>query len=142
MIADQKAVQQLYQDCRLDFLGGSRVHLVWDGVVRMLAFSELVLTIITAGVINSIVMFVTFLVSLPALALPSNKGWIRAHSWMVVISALFTLALGLAVWIDTLKTRANLLVVWSRESTQTQSLLQQKVCEDLLHCVFSFLHRN
>ena len=72
-------------------------------------------------------MFLTFLISLPALVLPNNKGWLRAHGWMVVFSAFFTLALGLVVWIDTLKTRSNLLEIWTSESDVNQSLLQQKV---------------
>lgn len=81
---------------------------------------------LTAGVVNAIFVFVTFLISLPALFLPTNRGWLRAQGWLVVVCATFTLALGLAIWIETLQTRRNLSVLWGRETPQIQSLLQQK----------------
>lgn len=83
---------------------------------------------VTAGVVNAIFIFVTFLLSLPALFLPMNRGWLRAQGWLVVVCATFTLGLGIAVWVDTLETRAELSEIWQRESPLIQSLLQQKVC--------------
>jgi hypothetical protein len=82
---------------------------------------------LTAGVVNAIFIFVTFLLSLPALFLPTNRGWLRAQGWLVVICATFTLGLGVAIWFETLQTRQNLSNLWGRESPQIQSLLQQKV---------------
>ena len=82
---------------------------------------------LTAGVVNAIFIFVTFLLSLPALFLPTNRGWLRAQGWLVVICATFTLGLGVAIWVETLQTRKNLSNLWGRESPQIQSLLQQKV---------------
>ncbi|OSS50531.1 hypothetical protein B5807_05145 [Epicoccum nigrum] len=81
---------------------------------------------LTAGVVNAIFIFVTFLLSLPALFLPTNRGWLRAQGWLVVICATFTLGLGVAIWFETLQTRQNLSNLWGRESPQIQSLLQQK----------------
>ena len=82
---------------------------------------------LTAGVVNAIFVFVTFLLSLPALFLPTNRGWLRAQGWLVVICATFTLTLGVAIWVETLQTRRNLRDLWGRETPQIQSLLQQKV---------------
>lgn len=82
---------------------------------------------LTAGVVNAIFVFATFLISLPALFLPTNRGWLRAQGWLVVICATFTLSLGVAIWVETLQTRRNLSALWGRESPQIQSLLQQKV---------------
>lgn len=82
---------------------------------------------LTAGVVNAIFVFATFLLSLPALFLPTNRGWLRAQGWLVVVCATFTLGLGVAIWVETLQTRQNLSVLWGRESPQIQSLLQQKV---------------
>lgn len=79
-----------------------------------------------AGVVNAIFVFVTFLLSLPALFLPNNRGWLRAQGWLVVVCATFTLGLGVTIWVETLQTRRNLSVVWGRESPLIQSLLQQK----------------
>ncbi|KAH6618727.1 tetraspanin [Boeremia exigua] len=81
---------------------------------------------LTAGVVNAIFVFATFLLSLPALFLPTNRGWLRTQGWLVVICATFTLSLGIAIWVETLQTRQNLSVLWGREPPQIQSLLQQK----------------
>lgn len=81
---------------------------------------------LTAGVVNAIFVFTTFLLSLPALFLPHNRGWLRAQGWLVVICACFTLGLGLSVWVETLQTRQNLSDIWGRETQLMQSLLQQK----------------
>lgn len=81
---------------------------------------------LTAGVVNAIFVFVTFLLSLPAMFLPTNRGWLRAQGWLVVICATFTLGLGVAIWVETLQTRQRLNVLWGRETPLIQSLLQQK----------------
>ncbi|ORY12342.1 tetraspanin [Clohesyomyces aquaticus] len=81
---------------------------------------------LTAGVVNSIFVFVTFLLSLPAFFLPQNRGWLRIQGWLVVFCATFTLGLGLAIWVGTLTTRTNLSHIWAKEKPLTQSLLQQK----------------
>lgn len=80
-----------------------------------------------AGVVNAIFVFVTFLLSLPALFLPTNRGWLRTQGWLVVVCAAFTLGLGIAIWVETLQIRHNLSVLWGRETPLIQSLLQQKV---------------
>lgn len=82
---------------------------------------------LTAGVVNAIFVFATFLLSLPALFLPTNRGWLRVQGWLVVVCATFTLSLGVAIWFETLQTRQNLSALWGRETPQIQSLLQQKV---------------
>ncbi|KAH8730641.1 tetraspanin [Phaeosphaeriaceae sp. PMI808] len=81
---------------------------------------------LTAAVVNAVFVFVTFLLSLPALFLPTNRGWLRTQGWLVVVCATFTLGLGLAIWIETLETRKTLSVLWGREPALIQSLLQQK----------------
>jgi hypothetical protein len=80
-----------------------------------------------AGVVNAIFIFVTFLLSLPAMFLPTNRGWLRAQGWLVIVCATFTLGLGLAIWVETLETRRHLSDLWGRETPLIQSLLQQKV---------------
>jgi hypothetical protein len=77
--------------------------------------------------VNAIFVFITFLISLPALFLPTNRGWLRAQGALIIICAIFTLGLGVAIWIETLQTRHNLSLLWGRETPQIQSLLQQKV---------------
>jgi len=82
---------------------------------------------LTAGVINAVLVFVTFTLSLPALVLPKNKGWLRAQGYAVVLCAIFTLTLGLVIWFDTLRTRANLNAILGASPALDQSLLQEKV---------------
>jgi hypothetical protein len=82
---------------------------------------------VVAVIANGILVGVTFLVSLPAFALPTSRTWLKIHSWGVVMCMLFTLCLGLNEWIQTLTTRANLQVLWGEQTANAQSLLQQKV---------------
>ena len=71
-------------------------------------------------------VFVTFLISVPAMIMPMARGWLKFHGYTVVVCALFTLVIGLDIWFDTLMTRKNLSIVWN-EQPATQSLLQQGV---------------
>jgi hypothetical protein len=98
-----------------------------DNVANHLLLSQCPLT---AAIVNSIFIFITFAVSLPALIMRQNKGWLRIHGWLTVISAIFTLMLGIVIWVQTLQTRSELLKVWSQEAPRTQSLLQQKVGQE------------
>ncbi|KAJ9635460.1 hypothetical protein H2201_003122 [Coniosporium apollinis] len=81
---------------------------------------------LTSAIVNSILMFITFLISLLAVLLPNNRGWLRAHGWLVVSCACFTLGLGLSIWFGTLQTRRALGETWAKETSVTQSLLQQR----------------
>lgn len=77
-------------------------------------------------------MFSVFLISLPALAMPMNRGWLKLQGWLVVSSAIFTLILGLVIWFKTLQVRKNLGVVWGMQSSNVQDLMQQRVWIGLL----------
>jgi len=90
--------------------------------------TNLLLTIcpLTAGVVNAIVVFATFLTSLAALALPTNRTWLKIQGWGVVVCSFFTLILGLIIWFNTLQTRNNLMAIWVAQPTNVQSLLQDR----------------
>jgi len=79
---------------------------------------------LTESIANAIVVFVTFLVSVPAMAMPMTRGWLKLQGYMVVGCAIFTLILGLDIWFTTLKTRSNLATLWNKQPATTQSLLQ------------------
>jgi len=81
---------------------------------------------LTAGVANAIFVFIAFLLSLPALALPNSRAWLKAQAWAVMICAIFTLILGLSIWFDTLETRRRLSVLWGQQSMTVQGLLQER----------------
>lgn len=83
---------------------------------------------ILGAIANGGLVFFTFLISLPAIALQTTRGFLKAYGWLVIASATFTLAIGLNIWFSTLKTRSHLQTYWAEESSATQSLLQQRVC--------------
>jgi hypothetical protein len=92
------------------------------------SFSSHILNIyITAAIGNAILIFITFLLAIPGILMPTSRGWLKAHGAMVVVCGLFTLVIGLDIWFETLKTRENLGVLWNQQSNDIQSLLQRGV---------------
>ncbi|KAH8800054.1 tetraspanin [Hyaloscypha sp. PMI_1271] len=81
---------------------------------------------LTAAIANSVLVFFTFLVSVPAMVAPMTRGWLKFHGYLVVVCAIFTMLIGLTIWFDTLKTRQNLSDIWNAQPSTTQSLLQQR----------------
>ncbi|KAF2236284.1 hypothetical protein EV356DRAFT_575191 [Viridothelium virens] len=81
---------------------------------------------VTATLINAIFVFATFLTALPAFILPLNRLFLKLHGWLVVMCATFTMIIGLILWFDTLKTKANLKTLWGEQPQIDQSLLQMK----------------
>lgn len=72
-------------------------------------------------------MFVAFAISVPGLLMSDNRFWLKLQGWMILFCGTFTLVLGVIVWFDTLRTRAELGTVWGQQTTAVQSLLQQRV---------------
>jgi len=93
-----------------------------DTIVRNLLLDQCPLT---GAIVNAVFIFVGFVISLPAMVIPTTRGWLKFHGYFVVLCALFTMILGLTLWFTTLKTRNNLFNVWNREPASTQSLLQE-----------------
>lgn len=71
-------------------------------------------------------MLITFTLSLPGVVLKHNRTILVVHSWLLIVNAIFTLGVGLAIWFTTLQTKANLAPVFNSQSTLTQSMLQFK----------------
>lgn len=81
----------------------------------------------SAAIVNAIIMFVTFLTTIPALLMPTSRMWLKLHGYLVFVCAMVSMVIGLVLWFDTLKTRSNLSTVWAAQPQDVQSLLQQKV---------------
>jgi hypothetical protein len=81
----------------------------------------------TAGIVNSIFVFVTFLITLPGLITPT-RGWVKLGSYMTTVCGLFSLILGLYLWILTLKTKEDFAPIWAAQSATVQELMQTAVC--------------
>jgi len=105
------------------WMGEMAVDPTQESVARFLLLKNCPLLVVIA---NGAMVLFTFVISLPSFALPTSRGWLKVHGWLVVACALFTLCLGLNEWIQTLTTRANLETIWGQQSPMTQSLLQNK----------------
>jgi DMSO/TMAO reductase YedYZ heme-binding membrane subunit len=79
-----------------------------------------------AGIVNAVFIFATFLVTLPGLATSSRK-WIKLAGYLAVVCAIFTMILGLYLWILTLKTRGDFAVLFSAQTDVVKSLMQTEV---------------
>ncbi|KAI1473864.1 hypothetical protein K445DRAFT_69175 [Daldinia sp. EC12] len=77
----------------------------------------------TAGIVNAVFIFITFLTTLPALA-TNSRGWLKVAVWMVVVDAVFTMSIGVDLWILTLKMKDAFLQIWLSQSPQVQDLMQ------------------
>ncbi|KAL8413586.1 hypothetical protein RB594_005013 [Gaeumannomyces avenae] len=80
---------------------------------------------LTAGIVNAVFIFVTFALTIPAVATPT-RGWLKMSGYLVVVNALFTLCIGTFLWVTTLKTREALSPVWNAQSAGVQSLMEQQ----------------
>jgi len=94
-----------------------------------------------AAIGNAILIFVTFLLAIPGIIMPTSRGWLKIHGAMVVVCGIFTLVIGLDIWFETLKTRENLGLLWNQQSNDVQSLLQREVRPEFPSC-FSFALPN
>lgn len=76
--------------------------------------------------VNSVIMFITFVLAVPALFNKSNHSYLVFHCWGIVLSAALTLGIGLAIWFSTLETHKNLGPIWQEESDAVLSMLQER----------------
>lgn len=76
--------------------------------------------------VNSVIMFITFLLAIPALFNKSNHSYLVVHCWGIVLSAALTLGIGLAIWFSTLETHKNLIPIWKAQSDAVLSMLQER----------------
>ncbi|KAL8757434.1 MAG: hypothetical protein Q9199_002218 [Rusavskia elegans] len=87
----------------------------------LLAHAPLNSALFDAGLV-----FLTFIASIPGLIFTTKRAWLKVHCWMVLGCIIVTLVIGLQIWYSTLKTRANLAVMWDAEGPQMQRLLQER----------------
>ncbi|OCT50604.1 putative tetraspanin [Cladophialophora carrionii] len=81
---------------------------------------------LTASMVNSVMMFITFLLSLPAFFMHRNRAYLKLHATGVVICSLLTFAIGIDIWFSTLQTRKNLAPIWNSQTPAIQTMLQAK----------------
>jgi hypothetical protein len=78
---------------------------------------------LTAGIVNSVFIFVTFLATIPGVIMPT-RGWLKLGVYMTTFSALFSMIIGLYLWILTLKTKEDFFQLWITQSDAARDLMQ------------------
>jgi hypothetical protein len=81
---------------------------------------------LTAGIVNAVFVFITFMVTLPGLATTSRK-WIKLAGYMAEVCANFSMILGLYLWIFTLKTRGDFAPLFAAQPENIKSLMPSEV---------------
>ena len=71
-------------------------------------------------------IFVTFLLSIPGIITPT-RSWLKFNALLATSCGIFSLVLGLFLWILTLKTKEAFGPVWSTQTSQVQDLMQTAV---------------
>lgn len=76
-----------------------------------------------AGLVNAAFIFITFIVTLPGITTPA-RGWLKVSVCMITVCAIFTLCLGIFLWVLTLNSKSNFFDTWMEQDGDVQSLLQ------------------
>jgi len=89
-----------------------------------------------AGIANAALMFVTFLLILPGLLTPT-RTLLKIGGVAISVCGVFTLCIGLFLWIITLDTKATFFPIWKGQESNIQGLMETSVC--LVCCSTSHL---
>lgn len=79
-----------------------------------------------AGIVNAAFIFLTFVLTLPGIITPT-RGWLKLAGFLVVFCALFTLCIGVFLWILTLRMQDRFLNIWIDQNDAIRSLMQTSV---------------
>lgn len=56
-----------------------------------------------------------------------TRGWLKLSGYFIVINAIFSIVLGLYLWIITLRTKETFSPVWNAQTASVQGLMQTSV---------------
>ncbi|KAI5867791.1 hypothetical protein GGS23DRAFT_593070 [Durotheca rogersii] len=91
-----------------------------EGAARDLLYQKFPFT---AGIVNAIFTFVAFAATLPALA-TNNRSWLKLAAYLIVVDAVFTMGIGVDLWIVTLKMKERFFSIWISQPPAVQELMQ------------------
>lgn len=83
---------------------------------------------LTAGIANAALILGTFVFTLPGLA-SKGRSWLKISGYMVTVCAVFTLCLGVVLWVMTLKVKDDFFPTYLDQETSVQSAIQTTVGE-------------
>lgn len=78
---------------------------------------------LTAGIVNAVMIFITFLFTLPGIITPA-RIWLKLGGYMVTICAMFSMIIGLYLWILTLRTRVDFAPIFAAQPNNIKGLMQ------------------
>ncbi|PTB68330.1 hypothetical protein BBK36DRAFT_1157996 [Trichoderma citrinoviride] len=78
---------------------------------------------LTAGIANAILVLAVFLFTIPALAL-TKRSLLKISGYLITVCAVFTLAVGLYLWIMTLRLKETFEPFYEAQDASIQSLMQ------------------
>lgn len=93
-------------------------------VVRDLVTQRLPLT---PGIVNGAFVIASFVATLPGLLMPTTRSWLKAAMYFITFCGLFSLVLGVDLWLQTLKIGNNFANVYVDLDTDQQDLIQTSV---------------
>ena len=79
-----------------------------------------------AGIANSVLVFATFLVTIPGIITPA-RAWLKLGGVMATVSAMFSMIIGLYLWITTLQTKGDFAPLWMAQPAAIQDLMETTV---------------
>lgn len=104
-----------------------------EEAVRNLLYARFPLT---ATIVNAAFIFATAILGIfPSLFMPTARGWLRTAGYLVTVCAVFTMCIGLYLWIMTLKMGDDFFEVYLDQSEEVQGLMQASVS------LFSFIFK-
>ncbi|TDZ21210.1 hypothetical protein C8034_v003969 [Colletotrichum sidae] len=78
---------------------------------------------LTAGIVNAVFIFVTFLFTIPGMITPA-RGWLKVSGYMVTFCGVFSLIIGVYLWVLSLTTKADFAKLWISADPSVQELMQ------------------
>ncbi|KPM40407.1 hypothetical protein AK830_g6162 [Neonectria ditissima] len=78
---------------------------------------------LTAGIVNAAFILLTFVATLPGLFMPA-RGILKVGGYMVTFCAIFTMCVGVFLWVMTLRIREEFFDIYVAQSPDVQGLIQ------------------
>lgn len=82
---------------------------------------------LTAGIVNAAFIIAAFVFTLPGLISPM-RGWLKFGGYMVTVCGLFTLCVGVYLWVMTLRVKESFFPTYVAQDPTVQQLMQESVC--------------
>jgi len=104
---------------RMDALNSPTTGSIQQNVIFMMTPN-------VGGMAVGIITIVAGVLAIPALVMPTSRGWLYTHGWAVTGACVALLVLGLRIWFVTLTEQSNILDAWVATSPNTLADLEEQ----------------